>query len=67
MAYSLLKTVEIISEICYNQNMIKRAILLIGIIIYIKHHLNHGEEIGVKKLKTVENSLFMGFYAERFP
>ena len=35
--------------------------------VYTKHHLNHGEEIGVKKLKTVENSLFMGFYAERFP
>ncbi len=67
MAYSLLKTVEIISEICYNQNMIKRAILLIGIILYIKHHLNHGEEIGVKKLKTVKNRFVYGFLRREIP
>ncbi len=33
----------------------------------IKHHLNHGEEIGVKKLKTVKNSFVYGFLRRESP
>ena len=34
---------------------------------YTKHHLNHGEEISVKKLKTVKNSFIYGFLRQEIP
>ncbi len=39
----------------------------LGLFYYTKHHLNHGEEIGVKKLKTVENSFVYGFLRREIP
>ncbi len=36
-------------------------------LLYNKHHLNHGEEIGVKNVNCEKSFAYMVFYAERFP